>query len=245
MHRAGACLAVMGLVLLALPGVASAAPEVTFKAKAVPMTGYAETGNLLNAGTAVEAEYSISGTEYGGFPAPLIGVNFYLPNGAKIHPAGFPTCATQVVAVEKEPSKCPAGSKAGPVGKVLGVVAFGGTRVPEEATLRILLRTRRRPELLHVRSQPGHPGNRLHSQIHDLTSSGGKGPELIARSRSSKRSRARLTHPLRRSPSRSAPPSARRAGTTRRTSTTAWCRLSAPRAASRSRHSSRSPASAG
>jgi hypothetical protein len=135
MRRASTCLAVLGAALMALTGVASAAPTVTLKATAVPIAGFPHTGNIFGAGAAVQAEYKISGTEYGGFPPPLIGVTFFLPGGTKIHPAGFPTCATKVIAEEKEPAKCPKASKAGPVGKVLGIVAFGATRVPEEATL--------------------------------------------------------------------------------------------------------------
>ena len=86
---------------MALTGVASAAPTVTFKATAVPIAGFPHTGNIFGAGAAVQAEYKITGTEYGGFPPPLIGVNFYLPSGTKLHPAGFPTCATKVIAEEK------------------------------------------------------------------------------------------------------------------------------------------------
>ncbi len=44
-------------------------------------------------GTALQAEYQISGTEYFGSPPPIIGVNFYLPKGSVLHPNGFPTCS--------------------------------------------------------------------------------------------------------------------------------------------------------
>jgi hypothetical protein len=134
MRRASTCLAVVGLAVLALASVASAAPTVTFKAKAVPIAGFPHTGNILGAGAAIEAEYKISGTEYGGFPPPLIGVNFYLPKGAKLHPAGFPTC-TKTTLEQFGPSKCPKGSAAGPIGKVLGIVSFGTERVAENAEL--------------------------------------------------------------------------------------------------------------
>jgi hypothetical protein len=134
MRRASTCLAVLGFALLALPGVASAAPEVTFKATAVPIAGFPHTGNIKGAGAAVQAEYSISGTEYGGFPPPLVGLNFYLPSGAKLHTSGFKTC-TEATLKNLGPKKCPKGSQAGPVGKVLGIVAFGKERVQENATL--------------------------------------------------------------------------------------------------------------
>ena len=136
MRRASTCVAVLALALMALTGVASAAPTVTFKAEAVPIAGYPHTGNILGAGAAVKAEYTISGTEYGGFPPPLVGVNFYLPTGAKLHPGGFPTCPLATLEpAGRGPAGCPKGSAAGPVGTVLGIVSFGSERVPEEATL--------------------------------------------------------------------------------------------------------------
>ena len=88
MRRASTCLAVLALAAaaLALPSFASAAPTVTLKALAVPIPKpgggtWPGTGNIYGAGAAAEAEFHISGTEYGGFPPPLIGVNFYLPTG--------------------------------------------------------------------------------------------------------------------------------------------------------------------
>jgi hypothetical protein len=59
---------------------------------------YPGTGNILGAGTAVEAEYRITGTEYGGFPPPLTGVTFLAPAGAKLHPQGFATCPSAILA---------------------------------------------------------------------------------------------------------------------------------------------------
>src|SRR3981081_3038391 len=75
MRRASTCLAVLALAAFALPSLASAAPSVKLKAVAVPIpkTGggtWAGTGNIYGAGAAVEAEYQISGTEYGGGPPP-------------------------------------------------------------------------------------------------------------------------------------------------------------------------------
>jgi len=134
MRRASTCLALLGLALLAIPSAASAVPTVTFKAKAVPIKGFPHTGNILGAGAAVEAEYQISGTEYEGSPPPIIGVNFYLPKGAKLHPSGFPTCSNTILE-QQGPSHCPKGSAAGPVGQVVGFVSFGGERVIENAEL--------------------------------------------------------------------------------------------------------------
>jgi hypothetical protein len=140
MRRASTCLAVLALAALALPAVVSAAPEVKLKAVAIPIPKpgggtYPGTGNFYGKGAAVEVEYKIASKEYGGFPPPIIGINFYLPKGTKLHPAGFKTCPTKVVIEEKEPEKCPAASSAGPVGKAIGVVSFGKERVPEEVAV--------------------------------------------------------------------------------------------------------------
>jgi hypothetical protein len=138
MRRASCCLAVLGLAVLALalPGGASAAPTVNFKAKAVPIAGFPHTGNIFGAGAAVEAEYKIEGNEYGGFPPPITHVNFFLPAGTKLHPSGFPTCDPSVLEpTGKGPKFCPKGSAAGPVGTVEGFVAFGKEVVPESATI--------------------------------------------------------------------------------------------------------------
>jgi hypothetical protein len=71
------CLAVLGLAVVGLTASASASPTVFLKAKAVPIPGYPHTGNILGAGAAIQAEYTISGIEYGGFPPPVTGITFY------------------------------------------------------------------------------------------------------------------------------------------------------------------------
>jgi hypothetical protein len=134
MRRASTCLAVLGVALTALTGAASAAPTVTMKLAAVPIPGFAHTGNIYGAGAAVQSEFSIKGTEYIGHPAPLIGVNVWLPTGTKIHPAGFKTCPTAALEA-KEPKKCPGASKAGPVGHAKGVVGIGHELVFEEVSI--------------------------------------------------------------------------------------------------------------
>jgi len=135
MRRASTCLAVLGLALsLVLPSAASALPTVTFKATAVPIPGFPGTGNILGAGTALQAEYTISGTEYQGSPPPIIGINFYLPKGSVLHPSGFPTCPKTTLE-QFGPIKCPKGSAAGPIGTVLGFVTFGTERVEETSEL--------------------------------------------------------------------------------------------------------------
>jgi hypothetical protein len=126
----------LGIAVLGFSASASAAPTVTFKAKAVPIPGFPGTGNILGAGAAVQAEFTITGTEYpGGFPAPLIGVNFYTPAGTKLHPQGFVTCPLSTLEGNAGPEGCPKKSQASPVG-VAGVAnEIGGTPVTENATL--------------------------------------------------------------------------------------------------------------
>ena len=137
MRRASSCLAVAGLAVLALalPGAASAAPTVQFKAAAVPIAGFPHTGNIFGAGAAFESEFKISGTEYGGFPPPLIHVNVYLPAGVKLHTTGFPTCPPADLEPSGKGPKACAKAKAGPTGSVEGDVAFGKEVVPETATI--------------------------------------------------------------------------------------------------------------
>jgi hypothetical protein len=125
----------LGMIVLAAPSAAVAAPTVTVKGRAIPIPGFPHTGNFFGAGAAVQAEVGISGSEYGGFPPPLIGVNVYLPTGVKLHPQGFATCPARTILEEAAPEKCPKGSAAGPIGRAYGVVSFGGTRVPETVEL--------------------------------------------------------------------------------------------------------------
>lgn len=121
---------------LGMMGMASAAPVVKLKVEPVPLEGHPDTGYILGRGAALEAEYTISGTEYGGFPAPLIGISFYLPKGTKLHPNGFPTCPPATLEpTGLGPTHCPKGSAAGPIGSVTGYVAFGDEIVPETARI--------------------------------------------------------------------------------------------------------------
>jgi hypothetical protein len=134
MRRASTCLAALGLAVLALPAVASAAPTVTFKATAVPIPGYPHTGNILGAGALEQAEWTIKGTEYGGFPPPLIGVIVYEPGGTKLHPQGFTTCSPTTLKMVGAKG-CPAKSKLTTGGEAVGIVSFGSERVEEKTSV--------------------------------------------------------------------------------------------------------------
>jgi hypothetical protein len=128
---------------LGLPAAASARPEVSVKAKIVPVPvdaskpsspGYPHTGNLLGAPAALEATLEIKGSEYFGGPSPVTHVTVDLPAGTKLHTQGFATCSMTVLE-SHEVQKCPKRSYAGPPGEVLGVVSFGSSRVHEKGTL--------------------------------------------------------------------------------------------------------------
>jgi len=134
MRKVLVCISVLALVALLPPGAASATPTVRVKGEAVPIPGFPHTGDILGAGTAARGEVTIEGSEYFGSPPPIIGVNVYLPLGVQIHPNGFPTCTASTIE-ELGPSACPKGSAAGPVGKAIGFVTFGGERVEETAEL--------------------------------------------------------------------------------------------------------------
>ena len=173
-------LAALALAALALAPPAYGAPEVLFKVLPVPITGFPGTGYRHGAGAALQVEYRISGTEYGGFPPPLIGVRFYLPAGTRLHPAGFPTCSAETVLVEREPSKCPAGSHAGPPGTVQGIVAFGGTRVPEEASLESFFAPGGGLEFFTSGHDPVSLEIPSTATYENIAGAGGSGPVLIS-----------------------------------------------------------------
>ena len=109
---------------------------VTFKAEVMPIAGFPHTGDFLGAGAAVQTEYKIDGTEYGGFPPVLMAINLYLPSGLLLHPAGFPTCPVSTLEpIGPGPKACPEGSQAGPVGRFADEVPFGSKIVPEGGTI--------------------------------------------------------------------------------------------------------------
>lgn len=135
MRRASTCLALLGIAVLGLPAVATAAPAVTLKFKAVPIPGFPGTGNILGAGAAGEANFTIKGTEStGGVPSQLTGVNFYLPKGVKLTTTGFVTCP-EATLEGNGPESCPSKSIASPVGSAGVADPIGGTLVEENATL--------------------------------------------------------------------------------------------------------------
>lgn len=143
-RRASTLLVVLGLAVPSLaascltaalaPAVASATPVVTFKARAVPIPGFRGTGNILGAGAALQVQYTIKGSEYGGFPPPLVGIDFYTPAGTKIDTRGFAVCQPSALQ-NMGPVACPRRSRVTLSGTALGVVSFGSERVEERAKI--------------------------------------------------------------------------------------------------------------
>lgn len=134
MRTASVAVVALAFAWLGLAGAATATPLVTLKVKAIPIPGFPGTGDHLGVGATVEVQATISGSEYGGYPSPLTGLNLYSPDGSKLTTAGFVTCADSVLETDGG-AGCPKKSRAGPLGVGLGVVAFGGHPVPEKVTI--------------------------------------------------------------------------------------------------------------
>jgi hypothetical protein len=129
------CLFIACLGALGIASAACATPTIdSIKGEAVPIPGFPKTGDALGAGAALKGSVKISGTEYGGSPAPLIGLVFDFPAGTKLHPQGFSTCTASTLEL-RGPQGCAKDSSAGSDGWAVGTVTFGGERVPERATL--------------------------------------------------------------------------------------------------------------
>jgi hypothetical protein len=133
-RRATTSVIAAALAALTLPCAAQATPTVSFEIHAVPIPGFAHTGNILGAGADAKFAFTIDGSEYFGDAPPLIGATFYAPPGSVAHPEGFPTC-DEATLLNVGPKACPKGSSAGPTGSILGDVTFGGERVEEHAEL--------------------------------------------------------------------------------------------------------------
>lgn len=135
-------IALCGLAACAPVAAAGAAPQVTVKAKIVPIPvnpnspkkTYPGTGNILGAPAALETQMTIKGSEYFGGPSPITSVVAYLPNGTKLNPKAFSICSNGILQ-SHEVQKCPKKSIASPLGEVNGMVSFGSSRVFEKATV--------------------------------------------------------------------------------------------------------------
>ena len=102
---------------------------------AIPIPGFPGTGDILGAGAEVETEVTIAGTEYGGFPSPLVQLTIYSPAGIKVDSTGFATCTPAVLRSQTGPRAARSSSSAGPVGEGLGIVSFGDEQVKEKVSI--------------------------------------------------------------------------------------------------------------
>jgi hypothetical protein len=178
MRGALAFIAAVMVALFGLTGAALALPTVKFKAEAVRIPNFPNTGNILGAGAAVQAEYQIEGTEYQGSPPPIIGINFYLPKGTKLHTSGFPTCSKTTLE-QFGPVQCRKGSAAGPTGKVQGYVTLGGERVEEGLELSSYYAANGGFEFFSKGSSPVSIEILSNGHYVNLAGAGGYGPELV------------------------------------------------------------------
>jgi hypothetical protein len=137
MRKRLACLVAAVAVIAVSAAPVSAAPEVSFKARLVPVSGYPETGNLYGGGAAVAVEYRITGSEYEQSPPPLAGIKLQLPQGFHLNNEGWRTCSKSPLEPELGPGsgRCGPSSYAGPPGTVQAFVSLGGVRESEVAAL--------------------------------------------------------------------------------------------------------------
>jgi hypothetical protein len=122
--------AMLGAGLLMFAGPVSATPTLTFKAAFVPIAGDPAPSDVPGSGASMRLEYGISGSEYGGFPPPLIGVNLFFPEGVALHPQGFPTCSAETLKESGE-GACSQESLAGPAGNASVTIPVNNVPSPE------------------------------------------------------------------------------------------------------------------
>lgn len=124
--RWGSPIALSVGALLLLAAVASATPTVVF-------TPEFSSGAVGGPGS-LDATVKIEGTEYGGFPPPTTQLVVRFPSGTTASAGDHTTCSKQILE-QTGPLGCQRASRAGPVGEISAVVAFGEERVAEQATL--------------------------------------------------------------------------------------------------------------
>lgn len=123
---------------MAVPGAAIAAPAVGLTVKAGPVAGFPKTGNRAGAGASLLVEVVVSGTEYGGGPAPLTRLGLKLPAGIRWSTAALPRCSAGPGESLLGPHEWPPCQKSGLV-------------VPNtSATARVQFGKELRPEILSV-----------------------------------------------------------------------------------------------
>jgi hypothetical protein len=128
------------VVVLWAASTAAAAPSVTFSLRALPIpknllkpkgSTWPHTGDMAGAGTELEANFTITGSEDHGLPNPLRRVVIYLPKGLQAHTSGFGTCKPPHSNWYKtgEHPPCPSNSYAGVVTEQHTEVDFGSSHL--------------------------------------------------------------------------------------------------------------------
>lgn len=164
--------AVLGIgLMLAFGGPAFATPAVTFNAAFARIAG-------TSSGALMDLEYGISGSEYDGSPPPLIGLNLILPDGAKLHTEGFPTCPAATLE-NGGAGACPQESQAGPMGSVSSVFSLAGERIPENAAVQPYFASGGGLEFYLTAPSPISVEKIANGRYANLDGEGGEGPEII------------------------------------------------------------------
>ncbi len=112
---------------------ASAAPRVTMRVRAGPIPAWRPSGNIAGTAAELRVEFSVVGTEYAGGPAPITGIDLWLPLGIKLRYRELPGCPES--GVTAVPPACPRGSHLGLPGTMEGLVSSGGSRATRTTEL--------------------------------------------------------------------------------------------------------------
>ena len=182
MRRASTCLAVLGLALIArLPSVASAAPRSPSKRRPCRSRATATPGTSSAPAPRSKPNTRSPAPNTADYPPPLIGVNFYLPKGAKITPVGLPDLPGRTsIKRRKGTSKAaPRARKPDRSGKSSASSPSARNPCPEEVDRRIVLRARRWAEFFTFGHDPASLEIPSTGNYTELTGTGGKGPELV------------------------------------------------------------------
>jgi hypothetical protein len=85
----------------------------------------------------ISAKLTVTGTEYGGHPPPVVGLTVTLPAGTTLSDTGHSTCPEKVLVEEHEPGKCPHDSMVGPHGTARAGVIFENEYAEEQLDVEV------------------------------------------------------------------------------------------------------------
>lgn len=134
---------------------APAPPSLRLSARALPLAGFAHTGNVAGEGARLALRVGIAGTQYNGYPPPLTGLSLTLPRGMRLSSRGFPRCRPPSNAsLSLQPGRCPAAALIGPRSSAQATVAAASGLVSEPASLQSFFDARGNPAFLLEGSSP-------------------------------------------------------------------------------------------